>query len=267
VCVSRFLVSACSRSSAENIDILGAQSSAEEEVVLDLYKQARRVLSSDEFFENMGTLRRAYPTVFVKRGEPDIALEHAIERIPRRVSEPRAIARIPRRVSGPRYVQTTFRLVGERDGAGPDREFAGTARVGLFGLRSRIIIGRGILEQYISQDRVDKSCAVNAMAHEMSHTISIHPIFYIRAFEDSRTSDEGIVGRDENSYSPISSYLIGTVAQCTYLQIDGIIRSDELRDCVRVFGTRSFNDKRCRAFSDGKPVAPSVDLPEANQQF
>jgi hypothetical protein len=61
--------------------------------------------------------------------------------------------------------------------------------------------------------------------------------------------------------APLASYLIGSVAQCTYLQEIGRVPAGGLGACVAVFGTRNFNNARCNRFTNGEAVEERADLP------
>jgi hypothetical protein len=113
---------------------------------------------------------------------------------------------------------------------------------------------RGDLRRWRSNDRVEQSCAINTLAHEITHTIASDARLYIQAVTDFHRFD-AVAGR------PAASYLVGTVAQCTWLQQQGRVTPAGLRQCVTVFGTRHFNSGRCSSFAAGQPVEVRVGLP------
>jgi len=116
-----------------------------------------------------------------------------------------------------------------------------------------------VLADWAADDLVRRSCAVNTLAHEIAHTISISPFVFTPAFTDTRLGERAIPRRGAGD-SPVASYLIGSAAQCAWLQQQGRIAASEVRACVEVFGTRGFND-RCRAFAAGEPVRDRPGLP------
>lgn len=113
-----------------------------------------------------------------------------------------------------------------------------------------------------SQDIVERSCAINTAAHEYAHTISTMPVRYDAAFTDTNDRQELIPNR-RNPGTPVASYLIGTVAQCTWLQDQGRVGAGGLQACVQTFGVAAMNLERCRSFAGGQPVTPRPDLPRA----
>ncbi|MDO8408607.1 MAG: hypothetical protein Q7S93_00870 [Phenylobacterium sp.] len=116
-----------------------------------------------------------------------------------------------------------------------------------------------VLADWSADDPVRRSCAINTLAHEIAHTISISPFVFTPAFTDTRLGERAIPRRGEGD-SPVASYLIGSAAQCAWLRQQGRIVAGEVRACVEVFGTRGFND-RCTAFGPGEPIRERPDLP------
>jgi hypothetical protein len=116
-----------------------------------------------------------------------------------------------------------------------------------------------VLADWTADDLVRRSCAINTLAHEIAHTISISPFVFTPAFTDTRLGERAIPRRDGGD-SPVASYLIGSAAQCAWLQQQGRIEASDVRACIEVFGTRGFND-RCAAFALGEPVRERPGLP------
>jgi len=116
-----------------------------------------------------------------------------------------------------------------------------------------------VLADWAADDLVQRSCAINTLAHEIAHTISISPFVFTPAFTDTRLGERAIPRRGEGD-SPVASYLIGSAAQCAWLQQQGRIAASEVGACVEVFGARGFND-RCAAFTAGEPVQERPGLP------
>jgi hypothetical protein len=125
---------------------------------------------------------------------------------------------------------------------------------GTSGRYSDVLITRGVLEAFGSSDVVARSCAINVAAHEYAHTISLTPVGYRVAFADTNEIQREIANR-RSPGTPVASYLIGAVAQCTWLEKQGRIGPADVGACVEVFGTAAFNWSRCDQFAGGEPVA------------
>lgn len=151
-------------------------------------------------------------------------------------------------------------LAGQRDDPA-SWHHASAGGIGYFRQRAEVVLGREVLSQWRAADAVERSCAVNTLAHEVAHTVSTSPLVFTNAFTDTRLGEREIPGRRDRS-TPVASYLIGASAQCAWLQQQGrVARSAEAaRACVHVFGTRGFND-RCRAFAQGETVRERPGLP------
>lgn len=128
-------------------------------------------------------------------------------------------------------------------------------------------IGRVHLDRWRSADPVEQSCAINTVAHEMTHLVSNRPNLFMNQITDSRAATLTAFSADGSPINPpraVASYLIGTVAQCTWLQENGYSPAVDLASCVEVFGHRGYNKNRCQAFSGGRAVAPRGGLPDAH---
>ncbi|MDP1617296.1 hypothetical protein [Phenylobacterium sp.] len=137
--------------------------------------------------------------------------------------------------------------------------YAAGGGVGYVSQDGEIHLPPDVLADWASGDLVRQSCALNTLAHEIAHTISISPFVFTPAFTDTRIGERAIPRRDGGD-SPVASYLIGSAAQCAWLQQQGRIVASEVRACVNVFGTRGFND-RCRAFTADEPIRERPGLP------
>ena len=118
----------------------------------------------------------------------------------------------------------------------------------------QIEIGRLHLARYTQGDVVEKSCALNTMVHEISHTLSEKPDRYWMHILDSQrgiTPPRGIFE---------ASYFIGIVAQCTYLEDVGRIDTADFETCLLTFSDPSlfsrFRSLACDDFPDTKPISP-----------
>ncbi len=122
-----------------------------------------------------------------------------------------------------------------------------------------IEIGRTIHNRFRSQNTVEKSCAINTLAHEWVHTFSTGNE-HINYFIDTVSGEMP----ESQKALPLASYLIGSAAQCSWLQNKAIIdtSTDAYGQCMAVFGARAFNSARCDKFENGDPVELRSDLPE-----
>ncbi|MGE6761609.1 hypothetical protein ACQKGO_26595 [Corallococcus interemptor] len=120
---------------------------------------------------------------------------------------------------------------------------------------SAMRIGRVHYDRYVNGNEVEKSCAINTLAHEISHTLSHAPSQYLEYFLDT-----GGTG-PEKPGEPYASYLLGTLAQCTYLQGKGRIKAEELPACLAVFGVDQFKSNSCNDYPDGTPLRQAPPPP------
>ena len=137
--------------------------------------------------------------------------------------------------------------------------YAAGGGMGYFSQDGEIHLPPEVVVQWRAQDPVVRSCALNTLAHEIAHTVSVSPFVFTPAFTDTSLDQPRIPGRRPGE-SPIGSYLIGSAAQCAWLAREGRIEEAERGHCVEVFGTAGFND-RCEAFGAGEPVRERAGLP------
>lgn len=227
----------------------GAASPEEEKQLAQLLAESYAVLRSPELQANLRALSERYPAIYENNGQQratlaDVAALVAVERW------------------GSRYVQADVYLIGAEQQPG---SFLGATSEGAAGegRYSDILLRREVLAAFGSPDVVVRSCAVNVAAHELSHTISTTPFVYRTAFTDTNERQSQINGRRDRS-TPVASYLVGTVAQCSWLQMRGRIGAGEVAACVEVFGVAAGNDQRCGQFRNGEPVALRPGLAPAN---
>jgi hypothetical protein len=210
-----------------------------------LLDQAYGVLRSGAMQQNLSRLAGRYPEVYASPGRPAMPMSKVADII-------------VLRARGARYVPADVALAetDELWGGG----VAGYASQGPGeGRYSDIVLSRHVLDAWRSGDLVERSCAINVAAHEYSHTISTLPFVYQTAFTDTGAPGQRIGRRDRSL--PVASYLLGTVAQCTWLQLHGRISPSEVPACVEVFGVSSGNLHRCGAFSRGQPIIERPGLP------
>jgi hypothetical protein len=214
---------------------------AEAAVLGRLLETAYGVLRSDAFRENLLALEGRYPVVYARPSEQDATI-------------PRIADIVDLKPFMARFAPAQVTVVA---GGGPILGAAGEGAAS--GRYANMLIGRNVLTAFKHPDVVARSCAVNVAAHEYAHTIILTPMGYGLAFTDTRTSERGIADR-QNPESPVASYLIGAVAQCTWLQQQGRIARRDVPACIDVFGVRAFNWDRCPQFRDGGPVIPRSNL-------
>ena len=231
-------------------NIYGATGAAEEETFAALLREARDVLGSPQFQRNLAGLEPAYPVIYASAVAPAMPLLKAA----------RLLAADQWNV---RYAPLNVEVVGGPRARDTDLEAASAGQAFLEGVYADMTLGRGVLGLYRSEDQVARSCAINVGAHELAHTISTTPFIFTYAFTDTRAGQTAIAGRRDLT-TPVGSYLIGAVAQCTWLQAKGRLGADGIGGCVRLFGTKSMNWARCGAFADGGPVEARPGLPVAS---
>ncbi|MFN3514202.1 MAG: hypothetical protein ACK41C_14230 [Phenylobacterium sp.] len=228
---------------ASTPDVLGASGPEEAQEILKLVEVSYRILKSDEFANNFIKLETNNDVLYTRRGPIYMS--------------PREVLESLRFDSLARPVPVKFVIVGQ-DRNSSDWYRAATSPGGYLTKHVRIYIGRGNLSEFDSADIVERSCAINTMAHELSHSVFLKDDPRQSVFTDTTPRDDGI--GDNIKGAPIATYAIGTVAQCTYLQMEGRLRADEFLGCVEVFGIKSFHSPRCKEFSLGQPVVYSRSL-------
>ena len=107
----------------------------------------------------------------------------------------------------------------------------------------RMALGRVHLDRYLHGNQVERSCAINTMAHEMTHTLTDKPG---PPFTYVFTDDAPPAG------TATATLLIGAAAQCTFLRNAGRITTDaQLTSCVAKFGTvQPFQSNSCNNYTD-----------------
>jgi hypothetical protein len=102
------------------------------------------------------------------------------------------------------------------------------------------------LDWWRSPNAVTRSCAINTLAHEMTHNMTRDPKTFHWAFTDT-----GLSGVTTEK----GSYTMGALAQCTYLQSIGRINAAGISQCVRLWGLKkAFDSTHCDSFDDKEPV-------------
>lgn len=221
---------------------------AQQETVGRLLTEAHGVLRSERFERNLRSLSSAYPVIYARKGMQEATPDDLADYV-------------SLNTFGSRYAVVDAFVLRPDQGVDGMLASAGEGMPGM-GRFADLTLDAIVPRLFQSEDLVERSCAINAAAHEYAHTISIMPVRYEAAFTDTNESRARIYGR-KHPGTPVASYLIGAVAQCTWLQDMGRLGSSGLGACIQTFGTAAFNLERCRSFSGGQPVAPRVDLPRA----
>ncbi len=214
------------------------------------------LMQSPEFEANFRRASALYPKLFVSRKEDMVASETVLARL--KTQDPRLPALW--------WPEAFVVLIGEPAARSSDLKgfgFEASRKAGAGPLSGNpaageIELGRLHFARYTRGDVVEKSCALNTMVHEISHTLSEKPgefWMHILDSEDRVTAPSGVFE---------ASYFIGTVAQCTYLQSAGHILAKGFEDCLMTFsdprsGSR-FKSLACDDFPGSKPITPQGRL-------
>jgi hypothetical protein len=218
------------------------------------------VLKSDGFHNNLKSLSKPYPQIWLSKYERYRTVQQLSDILKLRdTTKP-----------GARYVPTALALIGAPDKSASSWDgYNGNkdAFTGYTGYREggksvgAMHIGRVHYDRYLNGNVVERSCAINTLAHEISHTLSWHATDYLEYFLDTDDASPDKPGE------PVASYFIGSLAQCTYLQSQGRIKADELEACLATFGIDRFNNQRCDDFPNARtPIRPSPPSPPALRQ-
>ncbi|MEO1044609.1 MAG: hypothetical protein AAFX04_04135 [Pseudomonadota bacterium] len=195
-----------------------------------LADETLRVLTSDQFLDNAMAMSGQYPELFIngQLGYRSAAWTASNFQDP---------------VGDYRFNATPLML-------GKKHAFTGYDRKGW-----RMEVPPATLAQWASEDVVERSCAINTIAHETSHTL---------VDEDGAIVmiDEGADAFYSRRKGTTGSYVMGGLAQCTWLQLQGRVTEDEVPACVATFyhapvwpwDRGSFASNRCDDFPDDTPI-------------
>lgn len=191
----------------------------------ELYFEAERILSSEAFIKNLSDTEKVY-------GQSQFSVEHGAG----------SATKVFASIDGPVYKKLPIcvRVVGSGSGDDASERFHAGASISRTGARVQLSMGSEIVREFLSVSSVTRSCAVHTMAHEISHSIIYRKSGYM-VFAD--TYSGGVVADSKDV--PISTYMIGSVAQCTYLQNINAMKDDSVVNCVKRFGVRRFNVSEC----------------------
>jgi hypothetical protein len=223
--------------------------------------EATALLQSPAFEANYARASALYPRVYVSKTEDIISSARLLERL--KTNDPvKTTFWWPKTyvvLKGDPAIRSKDRLgfgfeANRKAAAGPYLAGATPATKG------EVELGRLHFARYTRGDAVEKSCALNTMTHEISHTLSDRANqfwMHILDTEDDASPPYGVFE---------ASYFIGTIAQCTYLQSIGRVEETGFQSCLLTFsnpGTASrFRSRACDDFPGDKPISPSGRLSE-----
>lgn len=239
---------------------IGTTTGPAEQRLLETYlDETWAVLQSPAYAANAAALAQRYPKLFAGPELGEMALERVFQLIRLETAglgpQPAGLGPQPDPQAGLRYMPVAVSLVGAYPPANR-LQYSGnadfTALTGRTGWTPDsddgvLMLGRGHLGRFRSPNLVEKSCAINTLAHELLHTLSIRKDSYWMPFIDTALGQR-------TAGMPLVTYFAGSLAQCTYLQQHGRIVAADLADCVQVFGTENFNALRCNAFGPTDPI-------------
>jgi hypothetical protein len=217
----------------------GVTSETERKALSAWWSEAHRVLATPKFESNLASLGATYPKIYLRtdNGAKLYGTVHDLKAIVRRTAANHRFIRTPLAA----YGYAGFQLEQE-DGA--NNAFTGYTGYSDNGEpQGSMTLGRKHLARWLSKDDVQRSCAINTLAHEISHTISTDAKYYNYALMDEDPSAETVVG----------SYLIGSVAQCTWLQERGALSEVGFPACIQTFAVNTFANGMCPTY---KPTNP-----------
>jgi hypothetical protein len=225
----------------------GAVTEEEAAALQGLLDAAYATLRSDLFRSNMASLAAEHPTIFLR-----VAGEGTAEAAAANGSVADLVDMVQAKPPF-RYVRAAVALVGD-----PNFFFALSGVTG-DDAHASFTLGRGNLGRWLSASQVNRSCAINTAAHELSHLISSDAT---RFRIDTQPIRDSGAATNSGRGDAIASYFVGTVAQCTWLQQQNYAPAVNLKACVRVFGHRGFNQVRCDEFEQIREIEYRADLYE-----
>lgn len=223
--------------SAPNLVIDDSIVGSERQALQRLIDEAKSVVASSGFRQDMDSLNGQYSRVWLTK---DTGYASA-SMIAAMVAQP---------VGETHYVKTRVILAGNDRkfsiSVDDDRRTSNGSRV--------LSIGRGHLARYRSSSDIVKSCAINSIAHEITHTLSRSRTVFLYAVRDTGPDN------DEGRQGPMASYLVGSVAQCSHLRQSGRIAPEEVARCVQTFGVKPvFLSNNCRRYDPARPSPAAED--------
>lgn len=214
--------------------------------------EATALMQSPAFEANFLKASQLYPQVFVSKKEDLVASETVLARL--KTQDPR--------LPDLWWPESFVVLTGEPALRSPDLKafgFEASRKAGAGPMpdnprAGRIELGRLHFARYTQGNVVEKSCALNTMVHEISHTLSERPDQFWMHILDSEENVTAPGGTFE------ASYFIGSLAQCTYLQASGHVLEASFQDCLMTFSDPRFGSRfkslACDDFPNSKPITP-----------
>lgn len=123
--------------------------------------------------------------------------------------------------------------------SGPDSNVRGSTNIIASGTKGVIVLDAETRDRWRATSLTKKSCAINTLAHEMTHVVALRPqIDNGQMFVD--------YGRSWTRYldRPLASYAVGAVAQCTFIEQRGGPPED-LQECIRKRGVNILEAYAC----------------------
>jgi len=215
---------------------VGGASNKEEKQQLDsLVNSAYAILHSSELRKNLEVVKATYPEIFMRMDANSKKVTNgSIENLIAIVQSENPF----------RYANSSVSLIGSTDNYTALAGVTGNNRDG------SLALGRGHLDNWLSDNAVRKSCAVNTVSHELSHLVTLS----LQAFRTDTQPIQDNGAAKNSKQNAVASYLIGTAVQCTWLQAQGYMPKVDFKACVKVFGHRGFNGGRCRQFDKNVAV-------------
>jgi hypothetical protein len=99
-----------------------------------------------------------------------------------------------------------------------------------------ITLTKRSLRRWRNGTLVGRSCVVNTLAHEITHTVSQSAERGTYVFSDR--------GHEDHESAPFASYVVGSVAQCTMLERENAM-TGSFAQCVEFWGTNFTNGTGC----------------------
>ena len=229
--------------------------SADNDTLSAWINEAVALFKSPVFEQNIKRASLLYPEVYLSKSEDIIPTDLLLKRLKtddRYMPElwwPKTDVVLHGEPAVRRQDRLGFGFDGSRKAtAGPHPKETAPQKTG------QIEIGRLHLARYTQGDAVEKSCALNTLVHEISHTLSDSPDIYWMHILDSQHGTTPPRGIFE------ASYFIGVIAQCTYLENIGRTSPSEFESCILTFSDPSlssrFRSSACDDFPGKTPITP-----------
>lgn len=233
----------------------GDVAAADREALSAWISEAVALFQTEEFERNFVRASGLYPKVYVSQSQDIIPTTRLLQRLKtddKYLSVlwwPKSYVGLSGETATRSRDRTGFGFDARRDAvAGPFPAQETGTRTG------EIKLGRLHFARFTQGDVVEKSCAMNTMVHEISHTLSDREdIFWMHILDSQQgvTPPRGVFE---------ASYFIGVVAQCTFLENQGRIERDNFDLCMKTFsdpetGSR-FRSRACDDFPGDRPITP-----------